>query len=108
MKHGNRTDQVRGIARVDTAVAKGDLKKQLELEAKGEVASLADAIDEMTETLAIFAEQVTSVAREVGVQGQLGGQASVPGAAGTWQDVNDSVNRLSATLTRRVHAHAGV
>src|SRR5947209_10099059 len=105
---GNLTDQVRGIARVVTAVAKGDLKKQLELEAKGEIASLADTINEMTETLAIFAEQVTSVAREVGVQGQLGGQASVPGAAGTWKDLTDNVNQLSATLTNQVRAIADV
>ena len=108
MMAGNLTDQVRGIARVVTAVAKGDLKKQLELEAKGEIASLADTINEMTETLAIFAEQVTSVAREVGVQGQLGGQASVPGAAGTWKDLTDNVNQLSATLTNQVRAIADV
>ena len=79
---GNLTDQVRGIAKVVTAVANGDLKRKLIVEAKGEIASLADTINEMTDTLATFAEQVTTVAREVGVEGQLGGQAKVPGAAG--------------------------
>src|SRR5204863_2930540 len=75
----NLTDQVRGIARVVTAVANGDLKKMLMLEAKGEIAALAETINGMIETLATFAEQVTTVAREVGVEGKLGGQASVPG-----------------------------
>src|SRR5256712_8935317 len=79
----NLTDQVRGIARVVTAVANGDLRGKLTLEAKGEIAALAETINSMTDTLATFAEQVTSVAREVGVEGRLGGQARVPGAAGT-------------------------
>src|ERR1700687_4361502 len=104
----NLTDQVRGIARVVTAVAKGDLRGKLTLEAKGEIAELADTINSMTETLAIFAEQVTSVAREVGVDGRLGGQARVPGAAGTWRDLTDNVNQLSATLTTQVRAIADV
>ena len=82
---GNLTDQVRGIARVVTAVANGDLKHKLTVEAKGEIAALADTINGMTDTLATFAEQVTTVAREVGVEGRLGGQAKVPGAAGTWK-----------------------
>ena len=82
---GNLTDQVRGIARVVTAVANGDLKHKLTVEAKGEIAALADTINGMTDTLATFADQVTTVAREVGVEGRLGGQAKVPGAAGTWK-----------------------
>jgi signal transduction histidine kinase/HAMP domain-containing protein/DNA-binding response OmpR family regulator len=104
----NLTDQVRGIAVVVTAVANGNLKGKLSLEAKGEIAKLADTINGMTETLAVFAEQVTSVAREVGVEGRLGGQAKVPGAAGTWRDLTDNVNQLSATLTTQVRAIAEV
>ncbi|HSP08927.1 MAG TPA: HAMP domain-containing protein, partial [Candidatus Dormibacteraeota bacterium] len=104
----NLTDQVRGIARVVTAVANGNLRGKLTLEAKGEIAELADTINSMTDTLAVFAEQVTSVAREVGVEGRLGGQAKVPGAAGTWRDLTDNVNQLSATLTTQVRAIAEV
>jgi signal transduction histidine kinase/HAMP domain-containing protein/DNA-binding response OmpR family regulator len=104
----NLTDQVRGIARVVTAVANGDLRGKLTLEAKGEIAALAETINSMTDTLATFAEQVTSVAREVGVDGRLGGQARVPGAAGTWRNLTDNVNQLSATLTTQVRAIADV
>jgi signal transduction histidine kinase/DNA-binding response OmpR family regulator/HAMP domain-containing protein len=104
----NLTDQVRGIARVVTAVANGNLRGKLTVEAKGEIAELADTINSMTDTLAVFAEQVTSVAREVGVEGRLGGQAKVPGAAGTWRDLTDNVNQLSATLTTQVRAIAEV
>src|SRR5881296_2016893 len=104
----NLTDQVRGIARVVTAVANGDLKGKLTLEAKGEIAALADTINNMTDTLATFAEQVTGVAREVGVEGKLGGQALVPGAAGTWRDLTDNVNQLAANLTTQVRAIAKV
>src|SRR5881409_240182 len=104
----NLTDQVRGIARVVTAVANGNLKGKLTLEAKGEIAELADTINSMTDTLAVFAEQVTTVAREVGAEGRLGGQAHVPGAAGTWRDLTDNVNQLSATLTTQVRAIAEV
>jgi signal transduction histidine kinase/HAMP domain-containing protein/DNA-binding response OmpR family regulator len=104
----NLTDQVRGIARVVTAVANGDLKGKLTLEAKGEIAELADTINGMTATLAVFAEQVTTVAREVGAEGRLGGQANVPGAAGTWRDLTDNVNQLSQTLTTQVRAIAEV
>src|SRR5207248_4357123 len=82
----NLTDQVRGIVKVVTAVANGDLSKKLVVEAKGEIAALAETINGMTDTLRTFAEQVTSVAREVGIEGKLGGQAKVPGAAGTWRD----------------------
>src|SRR2546429_2834552 len=104
----NLTDQVRGIARVVTAVANGNLKGKLTLEAKGEIAELADTINSMTDTLAVFAEQVTTVAREVGAEGRLGGQANVPGAAGTWRDLTYNVNQLSATLTTQVRAIAEV
>jgi len=104
----NLTAQVRGIARVVTAVANGNLKGKLTLEAKGEIAELADTINSMTDTLAMFAEQVTTVSREVGAEGRLGGQANVPGAAGTWRDLTDNVNQLSATLTTQVRAIAEV
>ncbi len=100
----NLTDQVRGIAKVVTAVAQGDLKKKLTVQAKGEIAELSETINNMTDTLATFAEQVTSVAREVGVEGRLGGQANVPGAAGTWKDLTDNVNQLAANLTTQVRA----
>jgi HAMP domain-containing protein/CheY-like chemotaxis protein len=104
----NLTNQVRGIAKVVTAVANGDLKRKLLVEAKGEIAELADTINSMIDTLATFADQVTSVAREVGVEGKLGGQASVPGAAGTWKDLTDNVNQLAANLTTQVRAIADV
>jgi HAMP domain-containing protein len=100
----NLTNQVRGIAQVVTAVANGDLKRKLALEARGEIAELADTINSMTDTLAIFADQVTTVAREVGVEGKLGGQAKVPGAAGTWRDLTDNVNQLAGNLTTQVRA----
>src|SRR5206468_1539449 len=89
---GNLTGQVRGIAKVVTAVANGDLQQKLTVEAKGEIAALAETINGMTETLATFADQVTTVAREVGVEGKLGGQAKVPGAAGTWKGLTEDVN----------------
>jgi len=104
----NLTTQVRGIAKVVTAVATGDLHKKLTVEAKGEIAELADTINGMTETLAIFADQVTSVAREVGVEGRLGGQANVPGTAGIWKDLTANVNQLAANLTTQVRAIAEV
>lgn len=104
----NLTNQVRGIARVVTSVANGDLKKKLTLEAKGEIAELAETINEMTNTLATFADQVTNVAREVGIEGKLGSQAMVPGAAGIWRDLTDNVNELAANLTTQVRAIAEV
>ena len=104
----NLTAQVRGIVKVVTAVANGSLKEKLTVEAKGEVAALAETINNMTDTLAIFAEQVTTVAREVGVEGRLGGQANVPGAAGIWKDLTDNVNLLAANLTTQVRAIADV
>src|SRR6187401_1061456 len=104
----NLTGQVRNIAEVTTAVAKGDLSKKLTVEAKGEVAALADTINSMIDTLATFADQVTNVAREVGSEGKLGGQARVPGAAGLWRDLTENVNRLAANLTSQVRAIAEV
>ena len=104
----NLTTQVRGIVKVVTAVANGDLRQRLTVESKGEVNALGDTINSMTDTLAIFADQVTSVAREVGVEGRLGGQAHVPGAAGTWKDLTANVNLLAANLTNQVRAIAEV
>ena len=104
----NLTDQVRNIAGVVTAVAQGELKKKLTVEARGEIAALANTINEMTDTLATFADQVTTVAREVGAEGKLGGQANVPGASGTWKDLTDNVNQLAANLTTQVRAIADV
>jgi len=105
---GNLTSQVRGIAKVVTAVANGDLDQKLTVEAKGEIAALADTINSMTDTLATFADQVTTVAREVGVEGKLGGQAKVPGASGTWKGLTENVNQLAANLTTQVRAIAEV
>jgi HAMP domain-containing protein/CheY-like chemotaxis protein/signal transduction histidine kinase len=104
----NLTEQVRGIVKVVTAVAGGDLKQDLAVKSKGEVAALAETINNMTNTLATFADQVTTVAREVGVEGRLGGQANVPGAAGTWKDLTGNVNLLAANLTTQVRAIAEV
>mgnify|MGYP001366481624 CR=1 FL=1 len=104
----NLTGQVRGIAEVVTGVANGDLTRKLVVEAKGEIAALANTINGMIGTLATFADQVTNVAREVGTEGKLGGQASVPGAAGLWRDLTDNVNQLAANLTTQVRAIAEV
>ena len=104
----NLTTQVRGIAKVVTAVANGDLTQKLAVEAKGEVAALAETINSMTGTLSTFAEQVTSVAREVGTEGKLGGQAKVPGVAGTWKDLTENVNGMANSLTVQVRAISDV
>jgi len=104
----NLTEQVRGIVKVVTAVANGVLTQKLTVNAKGEVAALAETINNMTDTLATFADQVTTVAREVGVEGRLGGQANVPGAAGTWKDLVGNVNLLADNLTNQVRAIAEV
>ncbi len=104
----NLTEQVRGIVKVVTAVADGELTQKLTVNAKGEVAALAETINNMTDTLATFADQVTTVAREVGVEGRLGGQANVPGAAGTWKDLTGNVNLLADNLTNQVRAIAEV
>ncbi|GAA2387691.1 MULTISPECIES: HAMP domain-containing protein [Streptomyces] len=105
---GNLTAQVRGISQVTTAVANGDLSQKVTVSARGEVAQLADTINQMTETLRIFADEVTRVANEVGAEGQLGGQANVPGAAGTWKDLTDSVNTVFRNLTIQVRDIAAV
>src|SRR5688500_12656632 len=102
----NLTNQVRGIVKVVTAVANGDLSQQLGLEARGEIAALAVTINAMTDTLRVFADQVTTVAREVGIEGKLGGQAKVPGASGTWRGLTDNVNQLDGNLTTQVRAIA--
>ena len=104
----NLTEQVRGIVKVVTAVANGELTQKLTVNAKGEVAALAETINNMTNTLATFADQVTTVAREVGVEGRLGGQANVPGASGTWKDLTGNVNLLADNLTNQVRAIAEV
>nr|WP_202551702.1 HAMP domain-containing protein [Streptomyces sp. SID8352] len=105
---GNLTAQVRGIAEVTTAVASGDLSRKVTVPARGEVARLAETINQMTETLRIFADEVTRVANEVGAEGRLGGQANVPGAAGTWKDLTDSVNTVFRNLTTQVRDIAAV
>ncbi len=104
----NLTDQVRQIAQVTTAVANGDLSQKVTVEARGEVAELAETINSMTETLRVFADQVTLVAREVGTEGMLGGQAEVPGVAGTWRDLTESVNGMASNLTSQVRNIAQV
>jgi signal transduction histidine kinase/HAMP domain-containing protein len=104
MMASNLTNQVRGIAKVVTSVATGNLKQKLSIVSRGEVAQLTDTINEMIDTLAVFADQVTTVAREVGVEGRLGGQASVPGASGTWKDLTENVNQLAENLTTQVRA----
>ncbi|HWF81897.1 MAG TPA: HAMP domain-containing protein, partial [Streptosporangiaceae bacterium] len=105
---GNLTGQVRSIAQVTTAVAKGDLSQKITIEAKGEVAALADTINGMVDTLSSFAAEVTRVAREVGTEGELGGQADVQGVSGTWKDLTESVNVMAANLTTQVRAIAAV
>ncbi|KUN75520.1 histidine kinase [Streptomyces griseoruber] len=105
---GNLTAQVRQIAEVTTAVAGGDLSRKVTVPARGEVAQLAETINQMTETLRIFADEVTRVANEVGGEGRLGGQANVPGAAGTWKDLTDSVNTVFRNLTTQVRDIAAV
>ncbi len=100
----NLTEQVRGIAEVVTAVANGDLEQKLTLSARGEIATLVDTINDMIDTLSVFADQVTGVARDVGVEGRLGGQADVPGAAGVWRDLTNNVNELAGNLTSQVRS----
>jgi HAMP domain-containing protein/signal transduction histidine kinase/DNA-binding response OmpR family regulator len=108
MMASNLTNQVRGIAKVVTAVATGNLKQKLSIVSRGEVAQLIDTINEMIDTLAVFADQVTTVAREVGVEGRLGGQASVPGASGIWKNLTENVNQLAENLTTQVRAISAV
>ncbi|SEQ93629.1 GAF sensor hybrid histidine kinase [Lentzea xinjiangensis] len=104
----NLTNQVRSIAQVATAVAKGDLSQKITVEAKGEVAALAGVINTMVDTLSAFADEVTRVAREVGTEGMLGGQARVPNVAGTWKDLTDNVNFMANNLTNQVRNIAQV
>src|SRR5205085_510769 len=104
----NLTGQVRNIAEVTTAVANGDLSKQITVDVRGEILELKNTINTMVDQLRSFASEVTRVAREVGTEGKLGGQARVPGAAGTWRDLTDNVNQLAANLTTQVRAIAEV
>src|SRR6266487_2555447 len=105
---GNLTTQVRNIAQVTTAVAKGDLSQKITVEARGEVAELKDTINTMVDQLSSFADEVTRVAREVGTEGKLGGQAYVKGVSGTWKDLTDNVNQLAGNLTTQVRNIAQV
>src|SRR5207244_10189848 len=104
----NLTTQVRGIVKVVTAVANGDLRQALQVNTKGEIAALGETLNNMTKTLSIFAQQVTSVARTVGVEGKLGAQAEAPGVAGTWKNLTDNVNLLANNLTAPVRNNADV
>ena len=105
---GNLTSQVRNIAQVTTAVAKGDLSQKITVDARGEVAELKDTVNTMVDQLSAFADEVTRVAREVGTEGRLGGQAIVPGVSGTWKDLTDNVNQLAGNLTSQVRNIAQV
>ena len=104
----NLTKQVRGIIKVVTAIASGDLSQKFVLEAKGEVAALGETINNMADAFRIFADQITTIAREVGIEGKLGGEAKAPSAAGTWRDLTDNVNQLAGNLTSQVRAIAEV
>ena len=105
---GNLTDQVRNIAQVTTAVARGDLSRKITVDVRGEILELKDTINTMVDQLNAFAGEVTRVAREVGTEGKLGGQAQVPGVAGTWKDLTDSVNSMAGNLTAQVRNIAEV
>ena len=105
---GNLTDQVRNIAQVTTAVARGDLSRKITVDVRGEILELKDTINTMVDQLNSFASEVTRVAREVGTEGKLGGQAQVPGVAGTWKDLTDSVNFMASNLTAQVRNIADV
>src|SRR5262249_21933109 len=105
---GNLTDQVRNIAQVTTAVARGDLSRKITVDVRGEILELKDTINTMVDQLNAFASEVTRVAREVGTEGRLGGQAQVPGVAGTWKDLTDRVNFMASNLTAQVRNIAEV
>ena len=105
---GNLTGQVRNIAEVTTAVARGDLSKKITVDVKGEILELKNTINVMVDQLNAFASEVTRVAREVGTEGKLGGQAQVPGVGGTWKDLTDNVNAMAANLTGQVRNIAEV
>src|SRR5205814_1275790 len=102
------TGQIRNIADVTTAVARGDLSRKITVDVKGEISELKQTINVMVDQLSAFAAEVTRVAREVGTEGMLGGQASVPGVAGTWKDLTDNVNTLAGNLTGQVRNIAAV
>ena len=105
---GNLTAQVRNIAEVTTAVAKGDLSRKITVDVRGEILELKNTINTMVDQLSSFAAEVTRVAREVGTEGKLGGQAEVRGVAGTWKDLTDSVNSMAGNLTAQVRNIAQV
>ena len=105
---GNLTGQVRNIAQVTTAVARGDLSRKITVDVRGEILELKDTINTMVDQLNAFASEVTRVAREVGTDGKLGGQAQVPGVAGTWKDLTDNVNFMASNLTGQVRNIADV
>src|SRR3989440_1071582 len=104
----NLTSQVRNIAQVTTAVARGDLSQKITVDAQGEILELKNTVNTMVDQLSSFADEVTRVAREVGTEGKLGGQAQVKGVSGTWRDLTESVNQLASTLTTQLRAIAGV
>src|SRR3954462_59743 len=104
----NLTDQVRNIAQVTTAVANGDLTQKITVDVKGEVLELKNTINTMVDQLRSFASEVTRVAREVGTEGKLGGQARVEGVSGTWKALTDSVNSMASNLTGQVRNIADV
>src|SRR4051794_37839853 len=108
MMAGNLTAQVRNIAEVTTAGANGDLSKKITVDVRGEILELKDTINVMVDQLNAFASEVTRVAREVGSEGKLGGQAQVRGVAGTWKDLTDSVNMMAGNLTGQVRNIAEV
>src|SRR5438477_1967209 len=103
---GNLTDQVRNIAKVTTAVANGDLSQKITVDAKGEIYELKDTINTMVDQLNSFAAELRRVAKEVGTEGRLGGQADVKGVSGTWKDLTDHVNHLAGNLTSQVRSEA--
>ena len=105
---GNLTAQVRNIAKVTTAVAKGDLSQKITVDAQGEILELKNTINTMVDQLNSFAAEVTRVAKEVGTEGKLGGQADVKGVSGTWKDLTDNVNGLAGNLTQQVRNIAQV
>ena len=105
---GNLTDQVRNIAQVTTAVARGDLSQKITVDARGEILELKNTVNTMVDQLSSFADEVTRVAREVGTEGKLGGQAQVRGVAGTWRDLTENVNQLASTLTTQLRAISAV
>ena len=104
----NLTAQVRNIADVATAIAGGDLSKKITVDVRGEILQIKDVINTMVDQLSSFASEVTRVAREVGTDGKLGGQAVVPGVGGTWKDLTDSVNSMASNLTGQVRNIADV